>query len=75
MQRHRVSVHHIERQPDIKHNPLALRFDFDAGAADFLGTTMDTKPHTEFPGPQLRQRALSVAEENLSCPNDSLRHH
>ena len=35
----------VKRQPDIEHDALSLRLDFDAGATDLLRPPMDTDSH------------------------------
>ena len=42
-------VGRIERQANIKCEALALRFDFDAGSADFIRSPMYTEPHDPIP--------------------------
>jgi len=49
-------------QADVKDNPLALRFDLDAGAADFLSAAMNAESHgVQARSPWLRNQATSAS--------------
>ena len=44
-----VRIRHVEGKADVQHDPLALRLNFHAGSADFLGSSMNADFHAWLP--------------------------
>ena len=73
VKRHVIRVGYIQWNTHIDHDPLAVRFDLDAGAADFFSAAMNADPHNLMPFPYQGRFPASIDRRKRSAGSDQKR--